>query len=238
MWVVSSSPIANSNPPPFAGSNVTLGSDNILLGGSAGYNLEKGSNNIYLGASGTIDETSRIRIGTAGSQTTTYIAGIAGTPVTGAQVVVTSSGQLGVLASSERYKTDIRSMDVDVAKLEQVRPVTFHLRSEPKGTLQYGLIAEEVDKVYPDLVVRNEAGRIEGVRYDERASILLTEVQSQRAAIGQDDAKFAAEEQRLAAQQQQLDELKQQFAQLMQVNKAMQAALAGIAAKDSQTAMR
>jgi fibrillarin-like rRNA methylase len=75
-------------------------------------------------------------------------------------VFITASGKLGVLASSERYKTDIQSMDVDASKLEKLRPVTFHLKTDAEGPLQYGLIAEEVDKIYPDLVVRNAAGII------------------------------------------------------------------------------
>jgi hypothetical protein len=70
------------------------------------------------------------------------------------------------VVSSERYKTTIAPMGANTAKLTQLRPVTFHLKTDPEGTLQYGLIAEEVAKVYPELVVRDENGRIDGVRYD------------------------------------------------------------------------
>jgi hypothetical protein len=94
---------------------------------------------------------------------------------------VTSSGQLGVLASSERYKTAIEPMGQDTKKLAQLRPVSFHLRADPNGVVQYGLIAEEVDKVYPELVIRDEKGKIQGVRYDELAPMLLNEVQQLRA---------------------------------------------------------
>jgi Chaperone of endosialidase len=66
------------------------------------------------------------------------------------------------------------------AKLEQLRPVTFHLKTDPKGALQYGLIAEEVAKVYPELVIRDQTGRIDGVRYDELAPMLLNEMEQQR----------------------------------------------------------
>jgi hypothetical protein len=86
-------------------------------------------------------------------------------------------------------------MDEQSSKLQQLRPVTFHLKTELQGAQQYGLIAEEVDKVYPDLVIRNEAGQIEGVRYDELAPILLREVQQQQ--------------ERLADQAGELQELKQ-----------------------------
>jgi hypothetical protein len=68
-------------------------------------------------------------------------------------------------------------------KLQQLRPVTFHLKTDPQGALQYGLIAEEVAKVYPDLVIRDESGRIDGVRYDELAPMLLNEMKQQAAEI-------------------------------------------------------
>jgi Chaperone of endosialidase len=74
-------------------------------------------------------------------------------------------------------------MGSNTAKLEQLRPVIFHLKSDPNGALQYGLIAEEVAKVYPELVIRDEKGRIDGVRYDELAPLLLNEVQQQAAEI-------------------------------------------------------
>ena len=94
-----------------------------------------------------------------------------------AAVYVTSTGRLGVLASSERYKTAIAPIGDSTEKLRQLRPVSFHLKSDPKGAIQYGLIAEEVAKVYPELVIRGEKGRIEGVRYDELAPMLLNEMQ-------------------------------------------------------------
>ena len=95
--------------------------------------------------------------------------GIVNTQITGSAVYITASGQLGVLASSERYKTAVTPLGPNTEKLQQLRPVSFHLKSEPEGAVQYGLIAEEVDKIYPELVIRDEAGRIQGVRYDELA---------------------------------------------------------------------
>ena len=82
---------------------------------------------------------------------------------------MTSSGQLGVLASPERYKTGIEAMGDHTAKLEQLRPVEFHLKADPRVALQYGLIAEEVDKIHPELVIRDAAGNVQGIRYDELA---------------------------------------------------------------------
>jgi hypothetical protein len=110
------------------------------------------------------------------------------------------------LASAERYKTAIAPMGRRSEKLLQLRPVTFHLKAEPRGALQYGLIAEEVAKVYPELVTRDETGEIDGVRYDELAPLLLNEVRRQQ--------------ERLAAQARELREVRQQLAQLSSIARA------------------
>jgi trimeric autotransporter adhesin len=89
-------------------------------------------------------------------------------------------------------------MGSNTAKLQELRPVTFKLKSDAKGTLQYGLIAEEVSKVYPELVVRDEQGRINGVRYDELAPMLLNEVQNQKRVNATQAAKIAYLEQQLS----------------------------------------
>jgi Chaperone of endosialidase len=125
------------------------GSYNTALGFEAGYNVTTGSNNIEIGTSGNAADNNSIQIGVQGTQTLTTIAGIYGTQVTGSAVYVTSTGQLGVQGSSERFKTDIMTMPELAAKLNQLHPVTFHYKTDPKGVVQYGLIAEEVDKVYP-----------------------------------------------------------------------------------------
>jgi hypothetical protein len=118
--------------------------------------LTSGSNNIDIGNEGVAGENGIIRIGTAGTQTTAVIAGIENAIVTGKEVFVTSDRQLGVKASSERYKTAIEPMGVNTEKLQQLRPVTFHLKTEPQGDVQYGMIAEEVALIYPELVTRDE----------------------------------------------------------------------------------
>jgi hypothetical protein len=161
----------------------TSGSNNIGLGANSGYYVTSGSNNIEIGNKGTSNDSGTLRIGTAGTQTATFIAGIENTKVTGAAVYITASGQLGVLASSERYKTAIAPMGAGTEKLSELRPVSFHLKSDPKGSMQYGLIAEQVARVYPELVIRDESGKIQGVRYDELAPMLLNEVQKQQAKI-------------------------------------------------------
>ncbi len=149
------------------------------MGYEAGFNVTTGSNNIDIGNEGLAADNGVIRIGTAGSQKEVFIAGIHTSKITGSAVYVTAGGRLGVLASSERYKTGIAPMGSNTAKLEQLRPVKFHLKSDPNGAVQYGLIAEEVAKVYPELVIRDEKGNIDGVRYDELAPMLLNEMQKQ-----------------------------------------------------------
>jgi trimeric autotransporter adhesin len=170
------------------------GSNNIAMGYRGGYNLLHGSNNIEIGNVGVEADNDVIRIGTQGTQTTTYLAGVSDAKITGAAVYVTSSGQLGVLASSERYKTAIAPLGSDTEKLMQLRPVSFHLKTDPKGAVQYGLIAEEVDKVYPELVIRDDSGKVQGVRYDELAPMLLNEVQKQQRTIAAQNAHAAAQD--------------------------------------------
>jgi hypothetical protein len=102
-------------------------------------------------------------------------------------------------------------------KLTQLRPVSFRLKNDPKGAVQYGLIAEEVAKVYPELVIRDSAGRIEGVRYDELAPMLLNEVQKQQTK---------------------LRSLEEEVAQLRKVSEASQAAIAQMQSKAQLVAGR
>jgi len=202
----------------------TTGSSNIGVGYAGGYNLTTGSNNIDIGNVGAAGESGAIRIGASSKQTSAYIAGIYGTSVSGSAVMVSSTGQLGVAVSSERFKTSIATMGVNTAKLQQLRPVTFHLKTDPKGALQYGLIAEEVTKVYPELVIRDQHGRIDGVRYDELAPMLLNEAQRQQLTI--------------AAQAAEIRKLKQQMADLQDFKQELKTALTKLQSKDEPFAQR
>ena len=127
-------------------------------------------------------DANTIRLGTQGTQKATYIAGISGTAMNGADVVVSSSGQLGVLTSSARFKRDIQPLDERSRGLWQLRPVTFRYKQDPQGERQYGLIAEEVAKVYPELVVRGDKGEIESVQYRELIPLMLNEMQHEQGA--------------------------------------------------------
>jgi hypothetical protein len=155
----------------------TSGSFNIAVGNNAGINLTTGNNNIDIGAAGAAGESGKIRIGKQGTQNGTFIAGIAGTPVTGSTVVVTATGKLGVATSSARYKDDIKPMDKASEDILALKPVTFCYKKDldPDHIPQFGLIAEEVEKVNPDLVVRDEDGRVNTVRYEAVNAMLLNE---------------------------------------------------------------
>ena len=190
----------------------TTGSGNVALGASAGYYVTTGGNNIEIGNNGTSGDNGVIRIG-SGSQSETYIAAISGVNVSGAPVYVTSSGQLGVQSSSRRYKEDIQDMGNASSGVLRLRPVTFHYKQAfADGTkpLEFGLIAEEVAEVYPDMVVRSASGQIETVKYQELAPMLLNELQKQNAAI--------------AAQAQQLRELTEQNRELVERLERLEAA--------------
>jgi hypothetical protein len=212
----------------------TTGEFNIAVGDHGGQNLTTGSNNIDIGNEGLSSDNSTIRIGADGTQTATYIGGINASQVTGAAVYVTSSGRLGVLASSERYKTAIASMGSTTEKLQQLRPVTFHLKSDPEGAVQYGLIAEEVDKVYPELVIRDAAGKIQGVRYDELAPMLLNEMQKEKQQLTAQEATIKTQSKELA----QIGELKREVAALKELDESMQTALLELQARNDRVAMR
>jgi hypothetical protein len=156
--------------------NNTIGTDNIALGFRAGYNLTVGSNNIDIGNAGIAAEANTIRIG--GSQTNAFMAGIYNaTVVKGIGIVVDASGHLGTKGSSERFKDAIKPMDKASETLLALKPVTFHYKKEldPEGVPQFGLIAEEVAKVNPDLVARDANGKIYTVRYEAVNAMLLNE---------------------------------------------------------------
>jgi hypothetical protein len=162
----------------------TTGNFNIALGTIAGF-YTTGSNNICIGNTGVTAESGTIRIGTAGTQTATFLAGITGAAVTGVPVLVSSSGQLGVASSSRSVKEDIREIAGESDGLMKLRPVAFRYKPQidPTGLAQYGLIAEEVAGVYPDLVTYDRDGQPETVRYHLVNALLLNEAQKQHRTL-------------------------------------------------------
>jgi hypothetical protein len=161
----------------------TTGSGNIAVGNFAGSNLTTGDNNIDIGNDGVADEANTIRIGTSFAQNLsifqnkTFIAGINGAAVMGIAVKVNAAGQLGTAPSSERFKQEIRPMDKASEAIHALKPVTFRYKQEidPESTPQFGLVAEDVEKVNPDLVARDAEGKVYTVRYDAVNAMLLNE---------------------------------------------------------------
>src|SRR5437763_3119519 len=191
----------------------TTGADNIAVGHRAGYNLTTGMFNIDIGNLGVADESNTIRIGDEGHGAT-YIGGIAGQTVGagGSTCYVDNAGKLGVFLSARRYKENVHCMNDASAALFSLKPVTFRYKPEfdKSGTPQFGLIAEEVAAVNPDLVVHNAKGELSTVRYEAINVLLLNEflkehkkVEKLEATVGDLAATVkeqAAQLQRVSAQ--------------------------------------
>jgi hypothetical protein len=191
----------------------STGSNNIAVGSNAGINLQTGNNNIYIGAPGLSVESDTIRIGQGGVQKAAYIRGISGVTVpSGVAVIVGSNGHLGTVQSSARYKDEIKPMDKASEAILALKPVTFRYKEEldPDRIPQFGLVAEEVDKVNRDLVIRGEDGKVMSVRYEAVNAMLLNEflkehrkVQEQQATIAclknQFESKFAQQQKQIEA---------------------------------------
>jgi len=183
----------------------TTGTGNIALGESAGRNLTTGSNNIDIGNLGVAGESNKIRIGTKGTHTNTYIAGIYGVTVSaGVGVIVGPNGHLGTTTSSARFKEAIKPMDKISEAILALKPVTFRYKQEldPEGIPQFGLVAEEVEKVNPDLVARDEQGKPYTVRYEAVNAMLLNEFLKEHAKVERLKEDF---ESKIAEQQKQIE---------------------------------
>jgi len=187
----------------------TAGNDNIALGTSAGSNTT-GSHNVDIANAGVAGESDTIRIGQS-THDRTFIAGIRGVTTGNANaiaVLIDSDGQLGTMSSSRRFKHEIKPMDTASQAILSLKPVTFNYKSDNTNTPQFGLIAEDVAAVNPDLVVRDQNGQIYTVRYDAVNAMLLNE--------------FLKAHRKMEAQQKQIDDLtarlNQQAAQIQKVS--------------------
>jgi hypothetical protein len=196
----------------------TSGNDNIALGPFAGDHLINDSNNIDIGNEGVAGESNTIRIGVTGSHAATYIAGIAGQTVGagGSTCYVDNDGKLGVFLSARRFKTDIADMGNASEALLALRPVTFHYKPELDKTCipQFGLVAEEVAEVNPDLVTHDAKGELSTVRYEVVNAMLLNEflkehrrVNDLETTIARLKSTDAKQEATIANQQEQIDAL-------------------------------
>jgi trimeric autotransporter adhesin len=178
--------------------NITTGTNNTALGNHAGNNLTTNdSNNIDIGnnVQGVAGESNTTRIGDT-SITATYIRGINGTVVPPPATVVAINGNdlLGTIVSSKRFKQDIKPMDKASEALFSLKPVTFHYKKEidPKGICQFGLVAEDVDKVNPDLIVRDKEGKPYSVCYDQVNAMLLNEFLKEHRTVQELKEEVAA----------------------------------------------
>jgi len=185
----------------------TTGSDNTVIGFNSGFAVTTANNVICIGA----------RVAGANVSNTCYIGSIFGqTSSAGTAVFINSDGKLGTTTSSKRFKDDIKPMDKASEALLALKPVTFRYKKEidPAGTSQFGLVAEEVEKVNPDLVVRDKEGKPYSVRYDQVNTMLLNEflkehrmVQEQKGTIAQLKSTVEKQEATNAQQQKQIEAL-------------------------------
>jgi hypothetical protein len=206
------------------------GDNNIAIGTNAG-GTGTASNTIHLGFGGQADDTNgRIRIGTPGTHTSAYITGILGVGVVASSAVpvyVDVNNQLGTVPSSRRFKKDIADMDDASEAILSMRPVTFHFKTQNAETPgpnipQFGLIAEEVAEVNPDLVVRDVEGEVYTVRYEAVNAMLLNEflkehrtVQKLKSTVARQDAITAQQQKEIKAL---TASLKEQAAQIQKVS--------------------
>src|SRR5436190_15492506 len=188
--------------------NNTTDNNNIALGSAAGFNLTTGDNNIDIGNEGVTGEANTIRIGRRPSrifpqgQTATFIAGIIGVAVAGPVVHINSSGQLGVPPSSARFKQNTKPMDKASEAILALKPVTFRYKKEidPDALPQFGLVAEDVAKVNPDLVARDAEGKVYTVRYEAVNAMLLNEFLKEHRKVEKLEAALELVNKRLKEQ--------------------------------------
>jgi hypothetical protein len=185
----------------------TTGSNNIALGFAAAYDLTAGDNNIDVAHPGVAAESNTIRIGNQvtstdllgvvhTAHTATFIAGISGAGVSGRPVFVNGNGQLGIPPSSQRFKEEIAPMGKASEAILALRPVTFRYKHEldPDGIPQFGLVAEQVEKVNPALVARDDHGKVYTVRYEAVNAMLLNEFLKEHRKVEEQNRKIREQE--------------------------------------------
>jgi trimeric autotransporter adhesin len=193
-----------------------VGSGNTYIGMNAGL-LNKGDKNVYVGHNagvGQLTDSNTMRLGSTSEVTNTYVAGVFGASVdnaTGIAVVIDSTGKLGTTLSSRRFKQDIAPMGEVTEGLFKLRPVTFYYKPEvdksTKRYQQYGLIAEEVAKVYPDLVVYDKEGKPYTVKYQYLTPMLLNEVQKEHQVISSQQAVIESQNEHIENLERRLERL-------------------------------
>ena len=168
------------------------GSNNIGLGSTAGSNLTTGSGNVCIGAG---------VLGVAGESNTTRIKNVYLSVASGRAIYVNSDNKIGTLVSSRRFKDEIKAMDKASEAILALKPVTFRYKKEiePNGAIMFGLIAEEVEKVDPGLVTRNDKGEPETVRYEAVNAMLLNEFLKEHRKVEQQEATISKQQKQIEA---------------------------------------
>lgn len=179
--------------------NNVSGDSNTAVGDSAGFNIT-GSGNVCVGAGVN---------GVAGENNITRIRNVYESVATERAVYVTSDNRIGTLASSRRYKDEIRPMEDASKAIHSLRPVRFRYKKEvdPTRSLCFGLIAEEVAKIDPDLVTSDREGKPQSVRYEAVNAMLLNEFLKAHRKVERQEAKIEEQEAMIACQQEQIDAL-------------------------------
>ena len=180
------------------------------MGNNAGSKAHDRLSNIDIGNTGVKGEGKTIRIGTTGTRQATFIAGVNGVVVAGGVgVIVDADGQLGTSTSSARFKDEIQPMNKASEAIYQLAPVTFRYKKEldPNGIPQFGLVAEEVERVDPDLVARDHAGKAYTVRYEAVNAMLLNEFLKAHRRMEEQDRKLEEQATAIAQQRKQIDDL-------------------------------
>jgi hypothetical protein len=172
--------------------NNSIGNGNIGLGYAAGFNVTTANQVICIGTN----------VNGANVSSSCFIGNIFGQPVdlaTGTAVLVDTNGKLGTMLSSRRFKHDIKPMDKSSEAILALKPVTFHYKSDAKGTPQFGLVAEEVAEINPDLVVRDKNGEILTVRYEQINAMLLNEFLKEHRTVQEQGAIIANQQKQIEA---------------------------------------
>jgi hypothetical protein len=200
-----------------AGSGVTSGSSNTILGENAGAGITTANNVICIGAELAGENISN----------SCFIRNIfGGAAPSGASVLVSSNGRLGTVTSSRRFKEQIAPMDEASEALFALKPVTFRYKKEidPKALLQFGLVAEDVQTIHPDLVVHDTEGRPYSVRYDQINAMLLNEFLKEHKTVQEQGAMIAELRDGIAKMNAMF---KQQAAQIQKVSARIEATKPG-----------
>jgi hypothetical protein len=180
------------------------GSNNVALGFNAGSSLTTGDGNVCIGYN---------VLGVAGESNTTRISNIYSSAASARLVYIKSDGKVGTLVSSGRFKEEIKSMENASEAILALKPVSFRYKREiePNGAIMFGLIAEEVEKIDPDLVTRNDKGQAETVRYEAVNAMLLNEFLKQHRKVEDHERRLEEQERTIARHQSEIRALASQI---------------------------